>query len=62
MEAIADEDFNLDDIFGASLTGAEEGDLFSLDKLEELANVDNSKRGTFNWDDAVNNGLLKSNE
>ena len=62
MEAIADEDFNLDDIFGAAPVAGEVDDLFSLENLEELANVDTSKRGTFNWDDAVNNGLLKSNE
>jgi CheY-like chemotaxis protein len=59
MEAIADEDFNLDDIFGAAPMAEQGEDLFSMENLEELANVDSSKRGTFNWDDAVNSGLLK---
>jgi hypothetical protein len=59
MEAIADEDFNLDDIFGAASISGQDDDLFSMENLEELANVDSSKRGTFNWDDAVNSGLLK---
>jgi len=59
MEAIADEDFNLDDIFGVTPVPGEEGDFFSLENLAELANMDTNKRGTFNWDDAVNSGLLK---
>jgi DNA-binding response OmpR family regulator len=59
MEAIADEDFNLDDIFGVNPVAGETDDFFSLENLEALANSDNNKRGTFNWDDAVNSGLLK---
>lgn len=59
MEAIADENFNLDDIFGVNPSPGEEGDFFSLENMEELANADTGKRGTFNWDDAVNSGLLK---
>lgn len=59
LEAIPDEDFNLDDIFGANPSAGEGDDLFSLENLEELVNADNSKRGTFDWDTAVGNGLLQ---
>ena len=58
MDAIADEDFNLDDIFGSNPIPELEGDLFSLENLEELANADNGKRGTFDWNTAVGNGLI----
>jgi len=57
LTPISDEDFNLDDIFGAVAAGTTDTDLFSMDALEELANMDTGKRG-MNWDEAVGNGLL----
>lgn len=60
LDAIPDDAFNLDDIFGApaAASGASD-DFFSMENMEELARADTSKRGTFSWDDAVNNGLLQ---
>jgi DNA-binding NarL/FixJ family response regulator len=60
LEAIPDEDFNLDDIFGSGALGGEGSDvLFSLESLEELANADTSAKRGMTWDDAVNTGLLQ---
>jgi hypothetical protein len=59
LEAIADDDFNLDDIFGAAVNADEADDLFSLANLEEIVKDDGSARkGTITWDDAMNLGLV----
>ena len=58
LEAIPDEEFNLDDLFGSDIEGNED-DLFDLEKMEELAKDNSSQRkDVISWDDAEGLGLL----
>jgi len=55
LEAIGDDEFNLDDLFGGDVDGGE--DLFSLDNMEELASEENQS-GTLDWEQAQQLGIL----
>lgn len=58
LEAISDDEFNLDDLFGAEVDMSE--DMFDLDKMEEIAKENAPQRkGAVDWDDAEKLGLLK---
>lgn len=57
MDAIPDDQFDLDAIFGA---GDDDGDdLFSMDELEELAKSE-ERKGMVGYEQAVDLGILKS--
>jgi hypothetical protein len=60
LEAIPDEAFNLDDIFGSEPANLNGDDLFDLDDLEQLANqnLQNSK-GKLDWDTAKTIGIIR---
>lgn len=56
LEAIPDDEFDLDAIFGADGGG---DDFFSMDEMEELAKSDGGK-GMVGYDQAIDLGILKS--
>ena len=60
LEAIADDAFDADLLFGDDfdLDGAD--DLFSLDALEDLV-IDDNKKGTTDWDGAMQLGIIDDN-
>ena len=57
LEAIADSDFDINDLFGGDFDESGADDLFSLDALEEMAS-DEGKKGTLDWDKAKELGIL----
>lgn len=57
LDAIPDDQFDLDALFGAGDDGADE--LFSLDEVEELAKSEGSK-GMVGYDQAIDLGILKN--
>lgn len=57
LEAIADEDFDADLLFGEDFDESAAEDMFSLDALEEIA-TDEGKKGTLDWDKAKELGIL----
>ncbi|MEO1288608.1 MAG: hypothetical protein AAFV93_12635 [Chloroflexota bacterium] len=60
LDAIADDDFDLDSLFGGDLDDASADDLFSLDALESL-DLNEKKKGTASMEDAINLGILDDN-
>lgn len=60
LEAIADDAFDADLLFGDDfdLDGAD--DLFSLDALQDLV-IDDNKKGTTDWDGAMQLGIIDDN-
>lgn len=58
MEAIADDTFDPDALFGDDFDESAADDLFSLDALEDVQSDDSKSKGTIDWDDAVRIGLL----
>lgn len=56
LEAIADEQFDLDDLFGSDV--ASDDDLFSLDNMEAIAQEEDSQSGTLDWEQAQQLGIL----
>lgn len=58
LDAIPDEEFNLDDIFGSGPIEGESDDFFSLENLEELARADSTSKRGMTWEDAEINGIL----
>jgi CheY-like chemotaxis protein len=60
LEAIPDDEFDLDKILGGSFDDAASADLFSMDALEELAKqTDGGKKGTLTPEEAANLGLIQ---
>jgi DNA-binding response OmpR family regulator len=57
LEAIADADFNINDLFGADFDESAADDLFSLDAMEEIA-ADEGKKGTLDFGKAQELGIL----
>lgn len=60
MEAISEDEFDLNAIFGGNMEGSME-DMFSLDALGEIVQEEDSKKDagpTISWDDAEKFGLL----
>lgn len=57
LEAIADDAFDPDLLFGDDFDEASADDLFSLDALENL-DIDEEKKGTTDWKGAVTLGLI----
>jgi DNA-binding response OmpR family regulator len=57
LEAIADDAFDADALFGDDFDEAAADDMFSLDVLEEIA-ADEGKKGTLDWDHAKELGIL----
>jgi len=60
LDAIDDSDFDPDALFGSDFDEDSADDLFSLDALESLA-ADDGKKGTIDWDDAMQLGILDDN-
>jgi hypothetical protein len=57
LEAIAEDDFNLDDLFGGDFS-VDEG-MFDMDKMEEMAKESAPQRkGALSWDEAGDLGIL----
>jgi hypothetical protein len=61
LEAIAEDEFNLDDLFGSGDAPDQSmDDLFDPAKLEEIAKENApQRRGAISWDEAGDLGLLK---
>lgn len=57
LDAINDSDFDPDALFGDELDDASADDLFSLDALENF-DLGEGKKGTIDWDDAMQLGIL----
>lgn len=57
LEAIADDEFDADALFGDDFDEAAADDMFSLDALGEIA-TDEGKKGTLDWDKAKELGIL----
>lgn len=58
LDAIADDAFDADLLFGDNFDLGDADDLFSLEALEDLDFEDN-KKGTIGWDDAEQLGIIK---
>lgn len=60
LEAIPDDEFDLDKILGLSVDDTEAADLFDMDALEELAKqTEMNKKGTLSPEEAANLGLIQ---
>lgn len=60
LEAIADDAFDADLLFGDDFDLGDEDDLFSLEALEDL-DFDDNKKGTTDWDGAMQLGIIDDN-
>lgn len=60
LEAIADDAFDADLLFGGDFDEDSADDLFSLDALEDLI-IDDNKKGTTDWDGAMQLGIIEDN-
>jgi DNA-binding response OmpR family regulator len=58
LDAIAADQFDADALFNLSLDEQSAADLFSLDALEKLDTEDGGKKGTLDWDSAIELGIL----
>ncbi len=60
LDAIPDDEFDLDKILGGSFDDSDGADLFSMDAMEELAKLtDGGKKGTLTPEEAANLGLIQ---
>lgn len=58
LEAIAADQFDADALFNLSFDEESAADLFSLDALEKLDTEETGKKGTLDWDSAIELGIL----
>lgn len=58
LDAISDDSFDADALFGDDFDEAAADDMFSLDALEEIA-ADEGKKGTLDWDSAKELGIIE---
>jgi hypothetical protein len=58
LEAIAAEQFDADALFNFDFDEGSAADLFSLDALENLDTEEGGKKGTLDWDSAIELGIL----